>query len=123
MYERLEPFAHRVAVGATEVSLGSVTRALGRLATSLGDTERAAEWFEQAARLNERAGALPWAAHARLDHARLLLATGRRPAARRCAENAAATYATLGMDAWVERCRETARGAGEEALPVGMGGR
>jgi ATP/maltotriose-dependent transcriptional regulator MalT len=123
LYERLEPFAQRVAVGATEVSLGSSARALGRLAATLGDTGRAAQWFEQAAHVNERAGALPWAAHARLDHARLLLAAGRRPAARQLAENAAATYAMLGMDAWVERCRETVKGAGEEALPVGLGGR
>lgn len=111
LYERLEPFADRVAVGATEVSLGSAARALGMLATTLGEIGTAQEWFEQAAAVNERAGALPWAAHARLGHARLLLAAGKRPAAQRRLESAAATYASLGMDAWVERCRETATGA------------
>ena len=116
LYERLEPFAHLIAVGATEVSLGSVARALGRLATTLGDTGAAAEWFEQAAHVNERAGALPWAAHARLDHARLLLAAGKPADARRSAENAAATYAMLGMDTWVERCREELAGAGGRRL-------
>jgi DNA-binding SARP family transcriptional activator/tetratricopeptide (TPR) repeat protein len=119
LYESLEPFAHRVAVGATEVSLGSAARALGRLATTLGETGRAEGWFEQAADSNERAGALPWAAHARLDHARLLLTAGKRPAARRRLESAEATYAMLGMNAWVERCRTTERAVEAGALLLG----
>jgi hypothetical protein len=62
--------------------------------------------FERVASENERAGALPWTAHARLDHARLLLAVGDRAAAESLAEKVSAIYHELGMDAWVRRCRE-----------------
>jgi hypothetical protein len=66
--------------------------------------EDAARSLERAALENERAGALPWAAHARLDHARLLLAHGEWAAAEPLLERAAATYRQLGMDVWAERC-------------------
>ena len=86
-----------------EASLGSAAWPLGRLAATLGAVEVAAGWFERAATENQRAGALPWAAHARFDHARLLVSSGdqlRRAAPKR----ASATYRALGMDAWVARC-------------------
>jgi DNA-binding SARP family transcriptional activator/tetratricopeptide (TPR) repeat protein len=111
LYERLEPYAHRVAAGATEIAIGSASRALGTLAATLGQSDAARHWFERAASENERAGALPWAAHARLGHARLLLAEGDRAAAERLAESASAIYEELGMDAWVVRCREALAGA------------
>jgi tetratricopeptide (TPR) repeat protein len=106
LYDRLEPYANRVAVGATEVAIGSVSRALGQLAATLSQTDKATHWFERAARENERAGALPWAAHARLDHGRLLLAGSDLAAAEPLIRNASAMYRDLGMDAWVLRCRE-----------------
>lgn len=105
LYERLEPYAHRVVVGPLEISLGSAARPVGKLAATLGRTEQAARWFERAAADNERAGALPWAAHARLDHARMLLAEGDRAAADPLLDQAASTYRALGMDAWVARCQ------------------
>ena len=74
LYERLEPFAHHQQVAPTEASLGSAARPLGELAATLGDVDLAARWFEQAADTDERAGALPWAAHARRQHGEMLLA-------------------------------------------------
>jgi ATP/maltotriose-dependent transcriptional regulator MalT len=86
------------------VSLGTAARSLGTLAATLGDTHAAARWFKRAATENDRTGALPWAAHARLDHAHLLLAQGDRRAAQPLLDQAAASYRALGMHAWVARC-------------------
>jgi DNA-binding SARP family transcriptional activator len=104
LYERLEPYGHRNLVAPIEASLGSVAWPLGRLAATLGAAGVAAGWFERAAAENERAGALPWAAHARLDHARVLVSTGDHAAAEPLLNAASATYRALGMDAWVARC-------------------
>jgi DNA-binding SARP family transcriptional activator/tetratricopeptide (TPR) repeat protein len=108
LYERLEPYAHRVLVGPIEVALGSAARPLGRLAATLGRPDQAARWFERAVVDNDRAGARPWAAHARFDHARMLLAEGDPPAAEPLLEQAAAIYRELGMDAWAARCETSA---------------
>jgi hypothetical protein len=104
LYERLEPYAHRNLVAPIEASLGSAAWPLGLLAATLGAVELAAGWFERAAAENERAGALPWAAHARLDHARVLFADGEQASAEALLNAAAAGYRRLGMDAWVARC-------------------
>jgi DNA-binding SARP family transcriptional activator len=104
LYERLEPYGHRNLVAPIEASLGSTAWPLGRLAATLGAVEPAAGWFERAVAANERMGALPWAAHARLDHARLLVSTGDHTSAEPLLGAASATYRELGMDAWVARC-------------------
>jgi DNA-binding SARP family transcriptional activator len=104
LYRRLEPYAQRVLVGPIEIALGSAARPLGRLAATLGRPDQAAHWFERAAADNDRAGARPWAAHARLDHGRMLLAEGAPVAAEPLLEQAAATYREIGMDAWAARC-------------------
>jgi tetratricopeptide (TPR) repeat protein len=108
LYERLEPYAHRNIVAPIEASLGSAAWPLGRLAATLGAAEQAARWFERAAAANDRAGALPWAAHARLDHARLLMSTGDHTSAEPLLHAASASYRALGMDAWVARCEVAA---------------
>jgi tetratricopeptide (TPR) repeat protein len=108
LYEQLERYGHRMVVGPIEIALGSAARPLGKLAATLGRPEQAARWFEHAAAENERAGAAPWAAHARLDHARLLLAQGKHAAAEPLLEDAAASYRQLGMEAWASRCRPSA---------------
>jgi hypothetical protein len=100
----MEPYAHRNLVAPLEVSLGSSAWPLGRLAATLGKVDVAASWFERAATENERAGALPWAAHARLDHSRLLLSTGDHSGAEPLLNAASDAYRALGMDAWVARC-------------------
>lgn len=65
-------------------------------------------WLTRAARENDRVGARPWAAHARLDHARVLLAEGEAAAAEPLLEQAAATYRELGMGEWAAACRAPA---------------
>ena len=100
----LEPYAHRNLIAPIEVSLGSAAWPLGRLAATVGAADVATGWFERAATANERAGALPWAAHARLDDARLLIRTGDHASAEPLLGAASATYRALGMDAWVARC-------------------
>lgn len=65
-------------------------------------------WLEYAALENDRVGARPWAAHARLDHARVLKAEGETAAAEPLLEHAAATYRELGMDGWAAACRAPA---------------
>jgi DNA-binding SARP family transcriptional activator len=103
LYERLEPFAHRQQVAAVEASLGSAARPLGELAATLGETELATRWFERAAEIDERSGALPWAAYAWLAHGEMLLGVGQASAAAPLLDRAAATYRALGMEAWEQR--------------------
>jgi DNA-binding SARP family transcriptional activator len=108
LYARLEPYPHRVVVGPIEIALGSAARSLGNLAAVLGRPDDAVSWLERAVRDNDRAGARPWAAHARRDCARLLLAEGKPAAAEAPLEQAAATYRALGMDGWAAACRAPA---------------
>jgi len=110
LYEQLGRYGHRVLAGPIEVALGSAARPLGKLAATLGRTEEAARWFERAALDNERAGALPWAAHARLDHGRMLRTEGDGGASDRLLERAAEMYRELGMTAWATRCEVAAVG-------------
>jgi DNA-binding SARP family transcriptional activator len=76
LYERLLPYADRAAVAPPEIATGSAGRAVGKLAATLGRTAEAARWLDHAAEQNERAGALPWAADARRERARLPFAAG-----------------------------------------------
>jgi DNA-binding SARP family transcriptional activator len=103
LFEQLEPYGHRILVGPLEVAIGSAGRPLGKLAATLGHTEQATRWFERATAENERAGALPWAAHTRLDHAQMLIAHGNHTGAEPLLAQAEATYRALGMDAWAAR--------------------
>jgi DNA-binding SARP family transcriptional activator len=105
VYERLEPYGHRAAEGPIEVSLGSAGRQLGKLASTLGREADAAHWFDLAADVNGRAGAAPWLAHTRYDHARSLMANG-EPADGLLRE-AACIYRSLGMERWAARCEVT----------------
>ena len=114
LYDRLEPYGQRVLVAPVEMALGSAARPLGKLAATLAQPELSTRWFERAASENTRAGALPWAAHARFDHARMLLDHGDREAAEPLLVEAADTYRKLGMDVWVARCELR---AGEPAVP------
>lgn len=108
LYQRLAPYAHRNVMAEAEVALGSTGRALGNLAATLCRHDEAARHLQHAAEVNRRAGALPWAAHALHDHARMLLA--RRPLghrdklqARRLLDQACRLYESAGMTAWAER--------------------
>ena len=96
LYERLEPYADRVAVSTPEVSLGGVPRYLGLLAAASGRVELAREHFEWAVEFDTRLDAPAFAALTLVDHAAL---TGDRALASRAEEACTA----LGMEAVAER--------------------
>ena len=71
LYERLRPYADRVAVCTPEVGLASVPRYLGPLAAASGRPALAAEHFEAAVDRDTRLGARAFAALTLADHAAL----------------------------------------------------
>ena len=85
LYRRTVPYADLlVVVGVTPaVCAGSFHHPLGTLAEAAGDVEAADAHLSAAVACDDRVGAVPWAAHARLDHARLHHRLGRRRAAER----------------------------------------
>jgi DNA-binding SARP family transcriptional activator len=108
LYERLTPYADHNVMAEAEVALGSTGRALGNLAAVLGRRDEAVRHFKHAANVNRRAGALPWAAHALFDHARLPVSRRTRSdeqeaQARHLLEEARRLYESAGMRAWAQR--------------------
>jgi hypothetical protein len=102
LYERLLPYADRVAVTYPEVAIGSVARYVGLLATTIRRWDDAEGHFEDAVGTNKRIGAKPWLAHTQNDYARMLLARdapGDSGKARLLAAQAAVSYRHLGMQA------------------------
>ena len=99
LYELLRPYAALVA-GSDHIRIGSVSRYLGLLAAALSRLDEAALFLQESAEADDRIGALPWSAHAKADHARVLLARGApgdREAAGDLLREALATYQELGM--------------------------
>ena len=99
LYELLRPYAALVA-GSDHIRIGSVSRYLGLLAAALSRLDEAALFLQESAEADDRIGALPWSAHAKADHARVLLARdapGDREAAGDLLQEALATYQELGM--------------------------
>jgi DNA-binding SARP family transcriptional activator len=110
LYERLLPHGEWNAFGMIEIALGSVARPLGLLARTLGHGDQAMAHFESAIAMNERMGARPWVAHAKLDLGRTLTQAGDRPRIERAKDpltDALGVYRTLGMAPW-ERKAERA---------------
>ena len=83
LYERLLPYADRVAVTYSEISLGSVARYLGLLAAAIGRPSEAELHLDAAEKANRRIGARPWLDRSRRDRERLSSASAaaRRPRA------------------------------------------
>ena len=117
LYSQLLPFQGGHAVGHGEGSVGAVDRHLGMLAATLGRDADAERHFEAGIAVNEKLGAVPFAAHTQADLAALL----RRRAAPGDVERAAAleraalqTARRLGMVALEGRIdgRGGRRGAG-----------
>ena len=83
LYERLLPYADRVAVTYSEISLGSVARYLGLLAAAIGRPSEAEQHLDAAEKANRRIGARPWLDRSRRDRERLSSASAaaRRPRA------------------------------------------
>ncbi len=76
LYRQLLPFEGGHAVGHTEGSVGAVDRYLGMLAATLGQESDAERHFESGIAVNEKLGAVPFAAHTRADLAALLRRRG-----------------------------------------------
>jgi tetratricopeptide (TPR) repeat protein len=72
LYERLAPYADRIAISYPEICVGSVSRYLGLLAATCSRPKDAARHFENAIAANEQIGAHPWTALTREDYGRLL---------------------------------------------------
>jgi tetratricopeptide (TPR) repeat protein len=110
LYERLLPHGEWNAFGMIEIALGSVARPLGLLARTLGHGDQAIAHFQSAIAMNERMGARPWVAHAKLDLGRTLTQAGDRPRIERAKDlltDALGVYRILGMAPW-ERKAERA---------------
>jgi hypothetical protein len=102
LYRTLLPYAGRHAVAHAEGSMGSVDRYLGLLAITLGRIDDAQRHLGDAVLANERLGAWPWAAHARVDLAAAILDTGAadaRDRASRLLDAASDVADQLGMTA------------------------
>jgi DNA-binding CsgD family transcriptional regulator len=98
-YARTLPYAGRY-LNSTTACYGAIARPLGGIASALGEHDEADRLLARAVAMEERIGSDPFAAQARLAHARALIARGGpgdRRAARRLAEQAAATARRLGM--------------------------
>ena len=99
LYPLLLPWAALNAADLAEGFRGSVARYLGLLASTSGKSA-AARHYEDALMHNARMGARPWLARTQQDYAQMLHVrnrSGDRERARELAEQAAATFAELGM--------------------------
>jgi DNA-binding CsgD family transcriptional regulator len=98
-YDQMLPYAHLYLNNATSC-YGAIARPLGVIASALGEHDAADDLLTRATAMEERIGAAPFAAQARMAHARALVARdapGDRARAGRLAEEAATTARRLGM--------------------------
>jgi DNA-binding SARP family transcriptional activator len=102
LYDLLAPYASLVAVAPHFFPMGAMTRYVGLLAAVPSRLDEAARCLQDAATTNATIGARPWVAHAKADHARVLLtrqAAGDREHARDLLLEALAIHEQLGMTA------------------------
>lgn len=98
LYRLLVPHRGRnLMAGTTIASFGAADGVLGMLAATLGDLPLAEQHFEDAIAMNERQGARPALARARLHFAQLLLQRGDVERADALLEAASAEADSLGM--------------------------
>jgi hypothetical protein len=88
---------------------GSFHHPLGVLAATAGDVERADAHLVAAVACDERVGAAPWAALARLDHARLLHRLGRADEAAAAQEEVVRAAEELGLPGLAARAATVGR--------------
>jgi len=106
LYERLLPFADRVAITYPEISLGAISRFLGILAAATGHWDDSQRHFEDALHLNDRIGARPSLAHTRENYARMLFERGNagdKQEADKLLAAAVAAYRKCGMESHAAR--------------------
>ena len=114
LLEQLEPLAARAAANLPEGSVGTLGRSLAGLAEILGRDDHAVRLLEQAIELDAATGALPWAAHGRVDLAAIAARGGARTRATGLLDEADATASTLGMVRLAARI-DALRNAGAQA--------
>lgn len=118
LYEMLAPYASQIAIWVHGFSLGSVSRYVGLAAAASSRLDEAVRRLQDAAAANEVIGARPFAAHAKADHARVLLtrrAPGDSEHARDLLLEALAAYEQLGMAASAVRVASLVAGDAESA--------
>ena len=106
LYDMLAPYSSHIAVWPHGFSMGSVSRYVGLAAAATSRLDEAARRLEDAAAANDAIGARPWVAHAKADHARVLLtrqAPGDREHARDLLLEALAIHEQLGMTASADK--------------------
>ena len=111
LYDMLVPYASLIAVWPHGFSLGSVSRYVGLAAAATSRLDEAADRLEDATAANDAVGARPWVAHAKADHARVLMtrqAPGDREHARDLLLEALAIHEGLGMTASAAKVAATA---------------
>jgi class 3 adenylate cyclase len=102
IYERLLPYADRVAISYPEISLGPISRFLGLVATATSRSDEAERHFRDAADLGSRIGARASVAHAKRALGELLLQQDgpRFEEGHTLLLEAASAYGALGMNAY-----------------------
>jgi hypothetical protein len=125
----LAPYTSLVAVAGHFFPMGAMSRYVGMLAAVQSRPDEAVRRFEDAVATNAAIGARPWVAHAKADHARLLLARkapGDREDASELLREAHAIHEQLGMTASADRVaallRETAAARALEARDTSFNG-
>jgi DNA-binding SARP family transcriptional activator len=106
LYDLLAPYKSLVAVAPHCFPMGAMSRYLGMLAGVLSRLDEAASHLQDAVATNAAIGALPWVAHAKADHARVLLtrqAPGDREHAGDLLREALEIHEQLGMNASANR--------------------
>lgn len=107
LHERLMPFRGRpVMIGYAAAYAGNSSHYLGLLAAELGRRDDAVAFFEEAAEMSERAGALPWLARSRYELTRIVAARASNGDAEQAGEllaEASRTAERLGMATLLRR--------------------
>jgi tetratricopeptide (TPR) repeat protein len=106
LYERLLPYADRVAISYPEISLGPVSRFLGILATTAEQWDEAERHFRDSLELSARIGAHTSLAHTQADYAEMLLEREEGSGSDEAwilLDQALATYRQLEMDSHFRR--------------------
>ncbi len=122
LYELLAPFRDRVAVhDLLRVYSGCVAHYLGLLAAALGRFDLAVEHLEEACDTHLRMGARPFVVRSQYEHARVLLARGRRQdavKAQRLLRDAAEAARVMGMERARDLAVRLAARSGAEPAPL-----
>jgi DNA-binding SARP family transcriptional activator len=103
LYDKLLPFADKLATDVHEGSTGAVARSLGLLADVLGRHDDAVGHLAAAIEINLRVAAKIWVARSQADLAEVHLRAGDRSAAGPLLDAAAATARELGLVVLGER--------------------